>query len=838
MSEQAKAFVIQWFLDCDLDDGTEVMKEIEKQRPDIVHRDPNIEIDPGEDETVQLVGQRLHPSPLNSARSSISGWDSPLLQFSAPKYYCVENEETVTLEVLRLSGLDQVCEVRYFTEDGSAVAGVNYQPQDGRLRFNVGDVQQNIKIPLIDDSSWCGVLEFRVELDRTKAVNCEISEHNTSARVQRLDDDCFPTNKYAKEIRHNEIAKVSSILLFFEYFKLNLSDPKVSRGTWKVMLLGQIMNLFLIVRLYAGVILVDHVLAPTDDSSANDMMITSKSNMLVVLIVAGVLMMLLSHMGSIRKYSWGVVGNARMHLSLGIANAFLHRDQSTNGSINEAILLEAMTHDTETIIKVGYTSFIRLFQLVGEIIMSMLFQLSAILASESGGLLTLGLIAVFPILMGFLIWARLETTRTAIQQRRSVDQQLAADVNDMVSKFSLIRDFQMKSWVMDRHAEDIGRVSKSDRHLSEVLEHNRYLIKWLTILTTSVFLFFGGLTVIQGGLRLGVFLSCMKVFVSMSATWARVYTEILQTYGSTGALERIVRFMNMPTDADQHMYWARMQRHLTIEAAQQKGAAAKTFDSLPIQISNLKVVLKTHLTSKQLWDMETKLEFSKLTIKQGQFVCLIGPHGQGKSTLLRLLGGAQLPSMQGGLDQCLWFIPSHLHVLHVGSEPLFYRGNLYNNLTYGQPIGHPDAELDRVRRVCRRVGVPEELIARIDPEAPSDAKWAATLHASALVLLVVARALIANPDVLCIHKPVAHVNLALGRRIIDTLRDFVDKRGLEASHNESSYNAVKTSRPRTCIITSTTAHALEVADEIYKVSSEGIHLVDTTTEAVRLDDMC
>jgi NitT/TauT family transport system ATP-binding protein len=48
------------------------------------------------------------------------------------------------------------------------------------------------------------------------------------------------------------------------------------------------------------------------------------------------------------------------------------------------------------------------------------------------------------------------------------------------------------------------------------------------------------------------------------------------------------------------------------------------------------------------------LENATLSIRKGEFVCLIGPSGCGKSTLLRMIGGFETPS-EGKLD--MWGKP-------------------------------------------------------------------------------------------------------------------------------------------------------------------------------------
>merc|ERR1719443_908341 len=91
---------------------------------------------------------------------------------------------------------------------------------------------------------------------------------------------------------------------------------------------------------------------------------------------------------------------------------------------------------------------------------------------------------------------------------------------------------------------------------------------------------------------------------------------------------------------------------------------------------------------------------------QGHMVLITGPHGSGKSSLIRCLTDNLHPS-EGRL-----VYPAHLRCLQVNStEPqiLIYM-TLLQNLTFGSP----DADLDRVRRICERVGLGKDSMDELD----------------------------------------------------------------------------------------------------------------------------
>merc|ERR1719199_16452 len=146
---------------------------------------------------------------------------------------------------------------------------------------------------------------------------------------------------------------------------------------------------------------------------------------------------------------------------------------------------------------------------------------------------------------------------------------------------------------------------------------------------------------------------------------------------------------------------------------------------------------------------------------QGTFTALVGPEGEGKSTLLKMLGGVILPA-PGAL-----FVPSHLRVLHVATENLFFKASLYDNLTFGCLPGDSDGKLERVLKICERLNIPQDVLDLVSQGASGPALvWAELISHSHKCLLGLARAVITNPEVLCIHKPTIAYNESTSKRVL------------------------------------------------------------------------
>merc|ERR1712187_519364 len=102
------------------------------------------------------------------------------------------------------------------------------------------------------------------------------------------------------------------------------------------------------------------------------------------------------------------------------------------------------------------------------------------------------------------------------------------------------------------------------------------------------------------------------------------------------------------------------------------------------------------------------------------------------------------------------FVPSHLRVLHVSGIPTLFYGTLYANLIFGVHNNHPltfhsDSRHGRVLGICRRLGLGDDVLQLVRSEHVCC--WSFLLSETQLRLVSLARALIANPEVLCIHHP-------------------------------------------------------------------------------------
>jgi ABC-type transport system involved in cytochrome bd biosynthesis fused ATPase/permease subunit len=211
-------------------------------------------------------------------------------------------------------------------------------------------------------------------------------------------------------------------------------------------------------------------------------------------------------------------------------------------------------------------------------------------------------------------------------------------------------------------------------------------------------------------------------------------------------------------------------------------------------------------------------------------VTLIGRHGDGKGTLLKVVGGVLLPT--GGLV----FMPPQLRNFYVTHSPVLFYATLLENLIFGlnENDKRKDDMFTRVLTICRRLGVHPEVIELIKDGEARD--WSQDLSPSQRSRLHLARAFIANPEVLVMELPTALFDQRSAHNLLDVIREHVDMKGLyvDARHRV-------TARPRTCVLSTMRPEACNVADKVYVVTRGAVKEVrhedaEATLRGVKLAD--
>jgi ABC-type multidrug transport system ATPase subunit len=168
-----------------------------------------------------------------------------------------------------------------------------------------------------------------------------------------------------------------------------------------------------------------------------------------------------------------------------------------------------------------------------------------------------------------------------------------------------------------------------------------------------------------------------------------------------------------------------------------------------------------------------------IELPQGKLVSVQGSHGSGKTTFMSLLAGILYPRT-GSI-----YIPSHLRILHVAHKPPWLvDGSLWTNLVYGAV--RPNQQ--RIKRILQRLPsrASASLVQQLEDELKDEElrdgdgqAWRATLTYTDQVTVHLVRALIMNPEVMVIHRPMSHFDHETQPIVFQLLKEHVRLRGLE-----------------------------------------------------------
>lgn len=768
-----------------------------------------------------------------------------IIQFSTAIYFCKENEGILKLDVNRLGQGTEACSAKYETHDCSAKAGVKYVHTSGILEFAPGEVSKEIHVKLLQDANWDATLEFEVRL--TEPVNANLGRYLYHCRVKVIDDDFFPTNQFCElvedkpedlKVPSGSIPKDNLPALLVEYFKMNYSNKVVRKGTIKCIIVDSMHNMYFIWRLILMRYLIDKVIGGENQ----DDLILFPGNAAAVLICIMILIILpfaFLHHCDIQRLTWKVGGTSRKTLQTNLLRKFLNYDEESRHKVRESDLVMAMTRDVTDLVDLGYGRLLPLAKNLGRLGFILTYQVVyPLLIGKLPNPMVIAPVLIFPFIMFTFLKIRNRKTLQVVDKTDAEQNSMVAQVCSTISNYRLIADYNRRPYFIKLYEAKIGAFNGAAVKAAIVCKNNQYFAPWVSIIIIGIYTVFGGLQVINDpeAMTVGAFVVNVDIFKDIGASWGDVYKIMLDMMSIFPALGHIVTFMNLPTDVGKRMELNRERRQIGAELraekrdeVAEKRKAGKlvgenclyVVDLLPIKVMDVKYEYSDKLgKSGNLTAVKGTFE-----IEQGNFVALVGANNAaGKSTMLKLLGNVLLPGR--GL-----FVPPHLRTLHISEQPLFFEGTLKENLLFGVHPGDDDGRMERIEAICRSLSIPESLISLIASDTSHS--WAEVLSMTTRVLVNMARAVIANPEVLCIHKPTLAFDNDTAAVVLKVLKSFVEEKGVLQDH---SHMAFLSRRNRTCIITAARTASVRTADLVFQISPDGVKKIEKheiTEESVR-----
>ena len=205
-----------------------------------------------------------------------------------------------------------------------------------------------------------------------------------------------------------------------------------------------------------------------------------------------------------------------------------------------------------------------------------------------------------------------------------------------------------------------------------------------------------------------------------------------------------------------------------------------------------------------------------LSVARGETLTILGASGSGKSVMLKLLIGLERAdggSIRAFGEEVIGLGEEALAPLRRRVSMMFQGGALFDSLSAAENVAYPlrlrkvvDEALiaERVRTVLALVGLPG-----IEELAP------ASLSGGMRKRLALARAIVAEPDVVLYDEPTTGLDPVNSRRIVDLIRSIQSRLGITS-----------------LVVTHDMAAAFLVADRMAMIS-DGVVLAALPTEEFR-----
>jgi len=536
------------------------------------------------------------------------------------------------------------------------------------------------------------------------------------------------------------------------------------------------------------------------------------------------------HYLDLQRLYWKVGGGSRALIQTNLIRKFLNYSQDARIDLRGGELFMGIAKDTFEIVHEGYINLLKLIKNLFTLVAVLVFQVALVLEKPYGfGKPTpyeaLSCLVIFPLYLLVILRCRRAKTSKTLKTRNDSEMEVIDGSIDIMNQYRMIADYGKRPEAVDDFAKSVGVYNKDRVSANVILMNNRYFAIWFTEFILAAFMIYQGMQVLVTPTLLSVYLANIKCIKLVGKAWGDIYEILIEVEATFPSLYRVIHLMNKETDVTQRKELNRVRRRMTGELRKEllenPNLKGLPVDNLPIKVKNFKLTMEIPGAGGKGSGGFTCP--GEMILHQGRVIAFIGPHGHGKSKILGCLGNMMLLDDKNSDSETIAFVPSHLRVLHLCSEPIFLDKGLYENLTFGVAKSDPDANKDRVKQICRMLGIDDPRILDMIDEDELQPAFNEVLSQAERQQLSLARAFIANTELMCLHKPLVMFTEETREKVLVAFRTYVREKGLVQDLTPKVFSA---RRPRTLIFTTgiKSKDAEKYCDQIWEISSKGMDL--------------
>lgn len=697
-----------------------------------------------------------------------------IVQFTQSIFVAMEDDGTLELPIMRIGNLKGSVSVAWRTVEGSALDGVQFLHSSGVVTIDDGELYASIAIPILNSAAWNPTSEFQVVLEEPKG--CSLGYYLKLARVKVADVTTFPNDDFKDQVEEGQIDSINEFTLFTGFISLLRLQPGIWWRTVATVSLDQLKNVYTYLKLSISIYMVDVVF--NKDAPDEQLLIYGHrlrtAYVMAFLILVPVLVL---HAAERIKVTIDIHGRLRSIMAQHVICKFMNY---SNSSREDTLLADMVTSATTDVTAVsdGYMKVISMVRLAGKLAVSIFFTLQR----NSG--VWWATVAVPTLMIG---WGLLRT-KVYIKAKDASDAKeagLISFINGVLSKIEVVAAYRQKPQMNDLFIER-SEGFRRQKIPEAIIVGNNMLVPYLMApVVVALYTAIGAELVLTGQINLGVYLATIQVFGHICSSFREMFVEGEEIISTFSCLKKLTELFNKPTDlSDMRRVSNQRQRITRKTIAKMDGSGAPPVDCLDISVTDLKFSYK---------DQPCLFQGLTFSCPQGKICAVRGASGSGRRTFLELLSHKMFP------DEGTLYIPSHLRILYVSAEMTILNLSVWKNLTFGNSKGN---DPDRVQRILEAFGMREVLsLVRADldrrrkelagesfemQDEDEEAEWTLrddshlldSLRESQRANIVVARALIMNPEVLVFARPYVHYHSVSRFSLLNAaLREHRDNRG-------------------------------------------------------------
>jgi len=749
-----------------------------------------------------------------SVRHSQIARRDAVVQFTCKVNFSFETDPYVSLPIIRSGGADERSEVSYSTKDASAKAGANYVHQEGTVAFEPGETVKYIQIEQINNHQWDQTKCFCIELQKDDLMGAVLHNDLCSTMVFQIDLTPWPSMACRTMLQGNKkddlnaLPEYSKVFLLFEYIKFAMNETQVWRRTRRAMLVDIIRNAVLFVELLSMVYLIDNVISTdegVDSSFSTSLGVRDNPRNFQTIYLIGMAVFYVASVAILHFFDytlaakWPTQGLMRLRLQGQVLRQFLHFTQEARDNVSDGEVIDAMMGNIFDIVGNGVVPAMKLPGAFGRLVAVVLFKIvGSLLLEKPFPSLMLALCCVaFPLPPVIFMIRGGKRFGKALQQTERTAHKVTEVSHEMVNKFTLINTYNKRGWFQKEFENKIKKFNIADVVANAITVNNDYFLKWVTVILLAFYMVVGGLAVVDGSTEIGMFMANIEVIKQVGNMWREIFDIAMDIQRCLPSFNNVVNLMNEANDYQDEAA-ARKSRSDLTSVALTRGDT--TLLDMPIIIDCL---LDGHLIGTK--NLTAEVNFSgRVEIRPGQMVCLVGEPGMGKGALLKLVSGV---TPMDDLNRQKIHVPAHMRVLHLTGQDQFLARPLLENLKIGTD---GDISLDIIRDILVRLGISSHIVEKLDSKENFD--WERVVSETDAHLLSIVRALLANYELLILHRPVSGLTQQTASKVMDLLQEFVALRGI--GQDPSGWH---TRSPRTCIISCIRWDSAFHAGEVYHI---------------------